>query len=158
MRYKTLALPATSSKSMSDPQTPGQFCYIQQTASPQLAHPFDFWNTIQYYADNRKSFDAATFNNKFLLIYRRLQTSRASIAVYNETDNTTTNIRTETWAGAANQGVPYSMDFAIDLQSDGIYVYTFVVRYIVTGSTFSSATLKIFRRRVEPLASETRDI
>ena len=41
-----------------------------------------------------------------------------------------------------NDGLPYSMDFVLDERSDGIHVYTFVVKYTVSGSTFTNATLK----------------
>ena len=37
----------------------------------------------------------------------------------------------------------------------GIYVYTFVVKYTLSGSTFTSATLKVYRERVEPSAAQT---
>ena len=47
-------------------------------------------------------------------------------------------------------GLPYSMDFALDERTDGIYVYTFVVKY-----TSSESVLKIYRERVEPSAAET---
>ena len=52
-------------------------------------------------------------------------------------------------------GVPYSMDFFLDERSDGIHIYSFVVRYSVSGGDFQSATLKVFRERVEPSGTET---
>ena len=123
------------------------------TGQPQLAHPYDLFNEIAEYADNRKNFQVLSHNSKTLIFYRRVQASTAGIAYYNETDNTLTNIYSESFG--TNDGLKYSMDFALDVRTDGIYVYTFVVKYTLSGSTFSSATLKVYRERVEPSASQT---
>ena len=123
------------------------------TGQPQLAHPVDLVIEIGEYADNRKNFQVVRRNNKTLIFYRRVQTSACGIAYYNETDDTLTNIYSETFG--SNDGLPYSMDFVLDERSDGIYVYTFVAKYTLSGSTFTSATLKVYRERVEPSASQT---
>ena len=48
------------------------------------------------------------------------------------------------------------MDFALDERSDGIYVYTFVVRHTLdTSGNFTTGTLKIYRKRVEPSGTQT---
>ena len=119
---------------------------------PQLAHAYDFIDHIAHHADNRKGFYVIRRNNKKLIFYRRIDVDnlQASTAYINETDDTLTNIHTETFTSSNDAGVPYSMDFVLDERSDGIYVYSFVVRY-----TSSSATLKVFRERVEPSGSET---
>ena len=120
---------------------------------PQIAHPIDNLNEIAEYADNRKNFQVIRRSSKTLIFYRRVQASTAGIAYYNETDDTLTNIYSETFG--TNDGLPYSMDFVLDERSDGIYVYTFVVKYTLSGSTFTSATLKVYRERVEPSAAQT---
>lgn len=119
---------------------------------PQLPQPYDFVDYIEHYADNRKNFRVIRRNNKTLIFYRRVDVDNleASIAYINETDDIITNVRTEAYTNANTAGIPYSMDFGLDERSDGIYVYSFVVRY-----TSSSATLKVFRERVEPSGSET---
>ena len=122
---------------------------------PQIAEPYDFGDQIERFVDNRKMFRVVRENNKTLIFYRRVQSNVAHISYFNETDDVITNVRTESWSGSTEQGLPYSMDFVLDIRSDGIYVYSFTVRYTFTGSTFSSATLKIFRERVEPGDSET---
>ena len=122
---------------------------------PQLAHPYDFITAIDPLVDNRKNFRVVKRNNKTLIFYRRVETSQSSIAYYNETDDVITNVRTEAHTGTDNHGLPYSMDFWVDERADGIYIYSFVVRYTLSGNNFSSATLKIFRKRVEPTAAET---
>ena len=121
------------------------------TGQPQLAHAYDFVEHLEYYGDNRKNFQVVEHSNEILIFYRRADVDNleASIAMYNETDDTLTNIRSESYT-VANADAPYSMDFVLDERSDGIYVYSFVVRY-----TSSSATLKIFRERVEPSGTET---
>ena len=121
---------------------------------PQLAHPVDLIEEIAEYADNRKNdLQVVRRSNKTLIFYRRVQASTAGIAYKNETDDTLTDIYSETFG--TNDGLPYSMDFVLDERSDGIYVYTFVVKYTLSGSTFTSATLKVYRERVEPSASQT---
>ena len=122
---------------------------------PQLAQPYDLTNDIGIYADNRKNFAVIRRNNKTLIFFRDAQASSAGISYFNETDNTVTNVHTESWTGSSNQGLPYSMDFALDERSDGIYVYTFVAKYVLTDSTFTSATLKVYRERVEPSAAQS---
>ena len=120
---------------------------------PQLAHPVDLVIEIAEYADNRKNFQVIRRNSKTLIFYRRVEASATGIAYYNETDDDLTNIYSETFG--TNDGLPYSMDFVLDERNDGIYVYTFVVKYTLSGSTFTSATLKVYRERVEPSASQT---
>ena len=120
---------------------------------PQIAHPYDFVDHIEYYADNRKTFQVVRRSNKTLIFYRRVDIDNleASTAYINETDDVITNVHTEDYtSGTDHSGVPYSMDFALDERSDGIHVYSFVVRY-----SSSEATLKVFRERVEPSGSET---
>ena len=119
---------------------------------PQLAHAFDFVDDIQAYADSRKGFFVIRRSNKTFIFYRSVDdgNTRASIAYINETDDVVTDIHTETYTSTDDAGLPYSMDFVLDERPDGIHVYSFVVRY-----TSSEATLKIFRERVEPSASET---
>ena len=123
------------------------------TGQPQLAHPVDLIESIGKYADNRKNFEVISHNNKTLIFYRRVTTSAAGIAYYNETDNTLTNVYSESFS--TNDGLPYSMDFVLDVRSDGVHVYTFVVKYTLTGSAFTSATLKVYRKRVEPSGTQT---
>ena len=120
---------------------------------PQLAHPVDFMDDIEKNADNRKNFQVVSWNSKTLIFYRRVQASSAGIAYYNETDDTLTNIYSESFG--TNDGLPYSMDFVLDERTDGIYVYTFVVKYTLSGSSFSTGTLKVYRERVEPSGSQT---
>ena len=48
------------------------------------------------------------------------------------------------------------MDFALDIRSDGIYVYTFVVRHELDSSgNYDGGTLKVYRKRVEPSGTQT---
>ena len=49
------------------------------------------------------------------------------------------------------------MDFALDERSDGIYVYTFVVRYtpLRSDGDYNGGTLKVYRKRVEPNGAQT---
>ena len=119
------------------------------TGQPQFAHPFDFLDHIENYVDNRKSLRVIEHNNEKLIFYRKATDSQASISFLNETDDTITDVRSESLSAEEN-GVAYSMDFALDERSDGIHVYSFVVRYSLT-----EATLKVFRERVEPSGSET---
>ena len=121
---------------------------------PQLAHPVDLIEEIGEFADSRKNdLQVVRHNNETLIFYRRVEASAAGIAYKNETDDTLTNIYSETFG--SNDGLPYSMDFVLDERSDGIYVYTFVVKYTLSGSTFTSATLKVYRERVEPSGAQT---
>ena len=102
------------------------------TGQPQLAHPVDLVSEITEYADNRKNFQVIRHSSETLIFYRRVQASAAGIAYYNETDDTLTNIYSETFG--TNDGLPYSMDFVLDERTDGIYVYTFVVKYSLSGN------------------------
>ena len=117
---------------------------------PQLAMPYDFGDERRRLADNRKNFEVVRRNNKTLIFYRRVTTDDSGISVFNETDDTITDIYSESHDTSPYYGLPYSMDFAIDEQSDGIHVYTFVVRY-----TSTEATLKIYRKRIEPSGNQT---
>ena len=121
----------------------------EDNGEPQLAHPYVNAGDEILLADNRKNFQVIRRQNKTLIFYRRVESNQSSITVYNETDDTLTNIYTE--AHSAGEGLPYSMDFALDIRADGIYVYTIVVRYDATNSL-----LRIYRRRVQPLATQTQ--
>ena len=113
---------------------------------PQLAHPYQgvyedpFSSDFTPLADNRKNFQVVRRSNKTLIFYRRVESSQSSIAVYNETDDMITNIHTT--AHSVGDGLPYSMDFALDIRNGGIYVYSFVVYYSATNST-----LRLYRER-----------
>ena len=124
------------------------------TGQPQLAHANDLVNQIGIFADNRKNFQVAIRNNKTLIFYRRVQSTTAGIAYYNETDNIVSNIYSQN--RSTNDGLPYSMDFVLDERTDGIYVYIFVVKYTLSGANFTSATLRVFRRRVEPNSGQSQ--
>ena len=144
----------TLSGNMSVPQIRGQFILDSTKGQPQLAHAYDFVSYIENYADNRKGFRVLERSNETLIFYRRLDVDdlEASITYFNETDDTLTNIRTESYTSNADHaGVPYSMDFALDERSDGISCL-FVCGQI---HIFGSDTLKIFRERVEPSGTET---
>ena len=124
---------------------------------PQLGMPYDFALNSRIFADNRKNFKVIRRSNKTLIFYRRTRSTQSGIAMYNETDDTVTDIFTQTHTSSAHKGLPYSMDFWLDERSDGIYVYSFVVEYTLNSdSTFASATLKIHRRRVQPIAASTQ--
>ena len=124
---------------------------------PQLGMPYDFALNSRIFADNRKNFKVIRRSNKTLIFYRRTRSTQSGIAMYNETDDTITDIFTQTHTSSTHKGLPYSMDFWIDERSDGIYVYSFVVEYTLNSdSTFASATLKIHRRRVQPIAASTQ--
>ena len=120
---------------------------------PQLGVPYDFMSESRIVADNRKNFQVHSHNSKTLIFYRRVQSSTAGVAYYNETDNTITDVYSETFG--TNDGLPYSMDFVLDVRSDGIYVYSFIVKYTFLRNNFQSATLKVYRRRVEPLGTQS---
>lgn len=122
---------------------------------PQLGMPYDFISENRIIADNRKNFKVITYDNKTLIFYRRTRDAESGISMFNETNDVITDVYTESQTGVGNNGLPYSMDFWTDERSDGIYVYTFVVKYTFSGSNFSSATLKVFRRRVEPLGTQS---
>ena len=125
------------------------------TGQPQLAMPYDFINENRPLADNRKNFKVIRRDGKTLIFYRRVQAGSSSIAMFNETDDAITDVYSENHGGSSNYGLPYSMDFWTDERSDGIYVYTFVVRYTFSGNNFSSATLKVYRRRVQPIGTQS---
>lgn len=125
---------------------------------PQLSHSHKFPGDDKptYLADNRKRFESVIRNNKTLLFFRFARAAASGIAYRNDIDGTLTDVYSENHSGAEDFGLPYSMDFALDERSDGIYVYTFVVRYTLeTDGDFDSATLKVFRRRMEPSGSQT---
>ena len=115
---------------------------------PQLARQIDIFDDVVRIADNTKNLQVVSRNNKTLIFFRRVATSTAGIAYQNDTDDILTDVYSETYG--SNDGLPYSMDFVLDERSDGIHVYTFVVKYSFSGTSFSSATLKVFRKRVEP--------
>ena len=118
--------------------------------NPQLSMAFDFIDDQKNLGDNRKTFAVINKTNKDYIFYRRVQTGSAGVAYYDVTADTVTDIYKETWSGNAHKGLPYSIDFMLDERSDGIYVYTFVVSY-----TTSSASLKVYRKRVLPDASQS---
>ena len=126
------------------------------TGQPQLAHAYKLDGQVVYRADNRKNFAVILHNSKLLIFYRRVQELYSGIAYYNETDGTLTDIYSENHGSQDHYGLPYSMDFALDIRRDGIYVYTFVVRHTLdTSGNFTTGTLKIFRKRVEPSGTQT---
>ena len=122
---------------------------------PQLAMPYDFISENKILADNRKNFKVIRRSGKTLIFYRRVQYGSSGIAMYNETDDVITDVYSENHSGNVNYGLSYSMNFWTDERSDGIYVYSFVVRYTFSGANFSSATLKVYRRRVQPTGTQT---
>ena len=120
------------------------------TGQPQLSQAYKIGGEVIYLADNRKNFQVIKRNNKTLIFYRRVQATRSGIAAYNDTNSHVTDIYTENHSGAEDYGLPYSMDFALDVRNDGIYVYTFVVRYTLeSDGDFNGGTLKVFQRRIE---------
>lgn len=125
---------------------------------PQLSHAYKFpGEAVIYVADNRKMFRALLHNNKRLVFFRRAQATRSGIAYLNDGNGTVTNVYTENHNGTKNYGLPYSMDFALDVRNDGIYVYTFVVRHHFDSSrNYSGGSLKVYRKRVEPAGTQTQ--
>ena len=125
------------------------------TGQPQIAHVKDGVTSRVVAGDNQKHFAVIDRNSKRLIFYRRVNAggSRAAVSYINETDNVLTDIYSEAYS--TNDGLPYSMDFVLDERTDGIYVYTFVVKYSFSGTNFSSATLKVYRKRVEPSGPQT---
>ena len=121
---------------------------------PQLGMPYDFQDENRILADNRKNFRVIRHNNKTLIFYRRVQAGSSGIAMYNESDDVIVDVHQENFT-TDDQGLPYSMDFWVDERNDGIYVYSFVVRYVFSGGNFSSATLKVYRRRMQPTETQT---
>ena len=124
------------------------------TGQPQLAMPYDFIDENKILADSRKNFRVIRRSGKTLIFYRRVQSGSSGVAMDNETDGTITDVYSESFT-TDNHGLPYSMDFWCDERSDGIYVYTFVVNYTFSGGDFDSATLKVYRRRMQPTGTET---
>ena len=122
-------------------------------AQPQIAEPFDGLHEIIELGDNKKAFYAVSRNSRTLIFYRRVQSSRAGVSFINVGDGSITDVYGESRSG--NDGLPYSIDFVLDQKSDGIYVYTFVVKYSFSGTNFRSATLKVYRKRVEPSGPQT---
>ena len=139
-----------STRTWTDPLNEG-------TGQPQLSHPYRFpGEAVTYLADNRKNFQVVQHNGDTLVFYRRAQATQSGIAYYNDTTSTVTDVYTESHVGTENYGLPYSMDFALDVRSDGIYVYTFVVRYTFeTDGDYNGGTLKVYRKRVEPNGTQT---
>ena len=120
----------------------------ESTGEPQLAHPYTDAGSEVFRADNRKNFQVVRRSNKTLIFYRRVESSQSSIAVKNETDDDLTNIHTT--LHSVGDGVPYGMDFGLDIRSDGIHVYSFVVYY-----DDDDSTLKVYRERFQPSGSQT---
>ena len=129
----------------------------EATGQPQLAHAYQVGGEIVYLADNRKAFAAVESNsNDTLIFYRRVQATQSGIAYYNDDDDTVTNVNTFSHSGAEDYGYPYSMDFVLDERSDGIHVYTFVVRVeLDSNGDYDGGWLKVYRERVEPSGTQT---
>ena len=120
----------------------------EDDGEPQLAHPYtDDGESLL--ADNRKNFQVVRRSSKTLIFYRRVESAQSSIAVYNETDDAITNIHTT--PHSVGDGLPYSMDFALDILSGGIDVYSFVVYYSATNST-----LRLYRERFQPSGTQSQ--
>ena len=120
----------------------------EDDGQPQLAHPYTDAGSEVFRADNRKNFQVVRRSNKTLIFFRRVESDQSSIAVKNETDDTTTNIHTS--LHSLGDGLPYSMDFGLDIRSDGIHVYSFVVYY-----DDDDSTLLVYRERFQPSGTET---
>ena len=128
----------------------------ETTGQPQLSHAYKVGGEVTYLADNRKNFQAVRHNNETLVFYRRVRATASGVAYYNDNDSTVTDVYSENHSGSEDYGLPYSMDFALDIRSDGIYVYTFVVRYTFeSDGDYNGGTLKVYRKRVEPNGTQT---
>ena len=128
----------------------------EQKGQPQLADVFDFITEAKYLGDNRKTLTLVRRNNKDYIFFRRVQATSAGVAYWDIAAGTITDVYKETWTGAAHKGLAYSIDFMLDERSDGIYVYTFVPSYSLSGNSLSgNASLKIYRKRVLPDASQS---
>ena len=128
----------------------------ETTGQPQLSHAYKLDGEVTYLAENRKNFAAVRHNNETLVFYRRVRATASGVAYYNDNDSTVTDVYSENHSGSEDYGLPYSMDFALDIRSDGIYVYTFVVRYTFeSDGDYNGGTLKVYRKRVEPSATQT---
>lgn len=119
---------------------------------PQLSQPYKFSDQSPVYlANNEKNFEAVERDGDTLVFFRFASSSAAGIRYRNDTDGSLTTVYNELYSGVENFGLPYSMDFALDSRTDGIYVYTFVVRHELDGSgNYAGGNLKVYRKRVEP--------
>ena len=122
---------------------------------PQLGMPYDFVTQSRTLADNRKNFKVISHNGKTLIFYRRVQSGSAQIAMYNETDDVITNVYTQNYDGNDPEGIPYSMDFWVEETGGNLYVYTFVVTVEFSGNDFDEATLKVYKRQVQSLGTQS---
>ena len=128
----------------------------ETTGQPQLSHAYKLDGEVTYLAENRKNFAAVRHNNETLVFYRRVRATASGVAYYNDDDSTVTDVYSENHSGSEDYGLPYSMDFVLDKRSDGIYVYTFVVRYTFeSDGDYNGGTLKVYRKRVEPNGTQT---
>ena len=128
------------------------------TGQPQLSHAYKFpGQRATYLADNRKNFAVVRRNGKTLVFFRFATASASGIRYWNDTDGTLTTVYTESHSGRNDFGLPYSMDFALDIRNDGIYVYTFVVRHqFDRAGNYAGGNLRVYRKRVEPNGSQSR--
>ena len=128
----------------------------ETTGQPQISDIYKLGGNVTYLANNRKNFQVVRHNSETLIFYRRVQATASGIAYYNDSDSTVTDVYSESHSGSEDYGLPYSMDFALDIRSDGIYVYTFVVRHELDASgNYDGGTLKVYRKRVEPSGTQT---
>ena len=128
------------------------------TGHPQLSQSYKFPGQQPIYlANNRKNFQVVQRNGKTLLFFRFASSTASGIRYWNDTDRTLTTVYTESHSGSQDYGLPYSMDFALDIRNDGIYVYTFVVRVQTdTSGNYAGGNLRVYRKRVEPNGSQSR--
>ena len=75
--------------------------------------------------------------------------------MYNETDDVITNVYTQNYDGNDPQGIPYSMDFWVEETGGNLFVYSFVVTVTFSGNNFSSSTLKVYKRQVQSLGTQS---
>lgn len=128
----------------------------ETTGQPQISEAYKINGQTVYLASNRKNSQVVRHNSETLWFFRRVQATQSGIAYYNDADGSVTDVYSESHSGAEYYGLPYSMDFALDIRSDGIYVYTFVVRHELDASdNYDGGTLKVYRKRVEPSGSQT---
>lgn len=128
----------------------------ETTGQPQISEAYKINGQTVYLANNRKNSQVVRHNSETLWFFRRAQATQSGIAYYNDADGSVTDIYTESHSGSEDFGLPYSMDFALDVRSDGIYVYTFVVRHTLDATgNYTGGTLKVYRKRVEPSGSQT---
>ena len=127
----------------------------EATGQPQLSHPY-WLNRFYPVSDNRKHFQVINKNGDDLLFYRRARETVSAISVWNDTAETVTDVYSISHSATDNEGLPYSMDFALDDRSDGIYVYIFQVKHTLDNDgNLNSATINIYRKRVEPDGTQT---